>query len=379
MNDAKIRIGIVVGEHSGDILGSGLVKAILKRYPNAQFEGIAGPRMLEQGCKSLYAMEELAVMGLVEVLGRLRRLLFVRKQLVEHFTNNPPDIFIGIDAPDFNLGLEQRLKASGIKTVHYVSPSVWAWRKKRIFKIEKAVNLVLCLLPFERQIYIEHNIPSKFVGHTLADEIPLNSDKQSAREALGLTHDAQILAMLPGSRGSEVSMLAEPFFKAADLLSTKVDKLQIAIPVVNDKRKQQLLEIKAQAAPNLDVRIIDGRSREVMAASDVILLASGTATLEAMLVKRPMIVAYKFKWLTYQIFSRMINLKYFSLPNLLADKALVPEVLQDQVEPEHLCDLLSTYFLSDNSELMTTFEQLHQSLKLDASEHAAKAVLELIQ
>lgn len=378
MSKKQIRIGIVVGEHSGDILGSGLVKAILQQYPDAQIEGIAGPRMLELGCKSLYAMEELAVMGLVEVLGRLRRLLHIRKQLVEYFSNNPPDIFIGIDAPDFNLGLEQRLKAAGIKTVHYVSPSVWAWRKKRIFKIKKSVDLMLCLLPFEQQIYVDHDIPVRFVGHTLADEIPLQTDKSVARAELGLKAQANVLAVLPGSRGTEVSMLAEPFLLAAKQLQSQVNDLQIVIPVVNDKRKAQILEVKNQLAPELDVVLVDGKSREVMSACDVILLASGTATLEAMLLKRPMVVAYKFKWLSYQIFKRMISLEYFSLPNLLAGKPLVPEVLQEQVEPDYLCQLLAGYFNSDNRELMDNFDLLHQSLRLDASKHAADAVLELL-
>lgn len=379
MNDKILRIGIVVGEHSGDILGSGLVKAILAKYPNAQFEGIAGPRMLEQGCRTLYAMEELAVMGLVEVLGRLRRLLHIRKQLVEHFINNPPDLFIGIDAPDFNLGLEQRLKASGIKTVHYVSPSVWAWRKKRIFKIKQSVDLMLCLLPFEQAIYQEHQIPVRFVGHTLADEIPIEIDKSAARAKLGLSEQAKVLAVLPGSRGTEVSMLCQPFLEAAVKLQETIDNLQVMIPAVNDKCKAQILEIKEAVAPKLNVKIVDGQSREVMSACDVILLASGTATLEAMLLKKPMVVAYKFKWLSYQIFKRMISIEYFSLPNLLAGKALVPEVLQEQVEPDYLAYLLGEYFTGDNSELISTFTNLHQSIRLDASQHAADAVLELVK
>jgi lipid-A-disaccharide synthase len=378
MNPANIRIGIVAGEASGDILGSGLIKAIKQKYPNATFEGIAGPLMLADGCKTSYAMEELSVMGLVEVLGRLRRLMYVRKQLAQHFIDNPPDVFIGIDAPDFNLGLEQRLKEQGIKTVHYVSPSVWAWRKKRISKIQKAADLVLCLLPFEQQIYKEHNIASEFVGHTLADEIPLEVDQKAARATLGIDENATVLALLPGSRGTELAMLAEPFLQTAVLLQKEIPDFQVVIPVVNDKRKAQLLVIKEQVAPDLNVLIVDRQSREVMTACDVILLASGTATLEAMLCKRPMVVAYKFKWLSYQIFKRMIMIKNFSLPNLLAGKALVPEVLQEQVEPQHLFGLVCAYLASDNHSLINEFDQLHRSLRLDASEHAALAVIKLI-
>lgn len=378
MTQSPLRIGIVAGESSGDILGEGLLKSIKAKYPNAKFEGIGGPLMIAQGCKTRFAMEELSVMGLVEVLGRLRRLLAVRKQLVQYFTDNPPDVFIGIDAPDFNLGLEQRLKAKGIKTVHYVSPSVWAWRKKRIFKIKGAADLVLCLLPFEQQIYIDHNIGSAFVGHTLADDIPMKSDQQQARDGLGLSGDDKVLAVLPGSRGTELAMLAAPFLQAAVLLSKKIDNLKVIIPVVNEKRKKQLLEIKAEVAPDLDVTIVDRQSREVMIASDVIMLASGTATLEAALVKRPMIVAYKFKWLSYQIFKRIVKVDHFSLPNLLAEKALVPEILQDEVTPEHLCELAEGYFTSDNSALIGEFEKIHNKIRLGASEHSARAVLALL-
>ena len=379
MNNKVITIGIVAGEMSGDILGSGLIKAIKQQYPNAIFEGIGGPGMIAQGCKSRFAMEELSVMGLVEVLGRLRRLLDVRKQLVNYFIQNPPDVFIGIDAPDFNLGLETKLKAAGIKTVHYVSPSVWAWRKKRIFKIKKAVNLVLCLLPFERKIYQEHNIPSEFVGHTLADEIPLEVDQKAARDKLNVAYDKKVLAILPGSRGTELSMLAAPFLQTAIKLQQKYDDLVVVVPVVNDKRKEQLLAIKAQIAPDLELVIVDGQSTDVMSACDVVMLASGTATLEAALLKRPMVVAYKFKWLSYQIFSRMIKVDHFSLPNLLAGKGLVPEVLQDQVEPDHLSQLVDGYFSGDNSQLIGEFNSIHQTLRLNASEHAAKAVLALLQ
>ncbi|MFT4925863.1 MAG: lipid-A-disaccharide synthase [Phenylobacterium sp.] len=374
-----MRIGIVVGEHSGDILGSGLIRALKKQHPEASFEGIGGPLMLADGCHSLFDMEELSVMGIVEVLGRYRRLLSVRKQLVEHFSNNPPDLFIGIDAPDFNLGLEQRLKDVGIKTVHYVSPSVWAWRKKRIFKIAKATNLVLCLLPFELEIYQQHNVPAKFVGHTLADDIALETDKKPARAALGIQADAKVLALLPGSRGTELAMLAAPFLQTAVMLKAKHPDLVVVVPLVNDKRKAQLLSIKDSVAPQLDLVVVDGRSREVMSACDVMLMSSGTATLEGTLIKRPMVVAYKFKWLSFQIFNRLVNVDHFSLPNLLAGKALVPEVLQDEVEPNHLFKLVEGYLSSDNRELIAEFTRIHHAIRLGASEHAAQAVLDVIK
>ncbi|MFT5162701.1 MAG: lipid-A-disaccharide synthase [Alteromonadaceae bacterium] len=376
---SQLTIGIVVGEHSGDILGSGLIKALKQQHPEAKLVGIGGPLMLEEGFNSLFAMEELSVMGLVEVLGRLRRLLSVRKQLVEYFVANPPDVFIGIDAPDFNLGLELRLKNQGIKTIHYVSPSIWAWREKRVFKVAAATDLVLCLLPFEQQFYQKYDVPSQFVGHTLADEIPLQTDKHQARINLGIDPDCQVVALMPGSRGSELNMLAAPFLQAALKLKANHPKLIFVVPMVNQKRKEQLLAIKQMVAPDLALTILDGQSREAMAASDAIMMASGTATLEGTLIKRPMVVAYKFKWLSYQIFIRLIKVKSYSLPNLLAGKVIVPEVIQDKVVPNYLAQLIEGYLGSDNHELMVEFERIHLLLRLDASKHAAQAVLGVIE
>ncbi|MCO7189942.1 MULTISPECIES: lipid-A-disaccharide synthase [unclassified Pseudoalteromonas] len=379
-NEKEITIGIVAGELSGDILGAGLIHALREHYPNARFIGIAGPKMLDAGCETLFDMEELAVMGLVEVLGRLPRLLKIRKQLVEHFIARKPDIYIGIDAPDFNLRVEKPLKAAGIKTVQYVSPSVWAWRQKRIFKIAEATNLVLSLLPFEKAFYDKHDVPCTFVGHTLADEIPLDVDVAAARAQLGLKDSDTVLALLPGSRGSEVSQLSETYLLTAKALADKIPNLKILVPLVNEKRKAQFQAIQAQVAPELRTILLDGQSSLAMTAATAVLLASGTATLEAMLYKKPMVVGYKLKPLSYWIFNTFFtfNIKHFSLPNLLADEALVEEFLQQDCNPDALTDALLPLLKGDNSALIQRFYDIHQNIRRDASKQAAQAVVELI-
>lgn len=381
--ERPLRVGIIAGEASGDILAAGLIKQLKKRYPNATFEGIAGPKMQAQGCQSLFDMEELSVMGLVEVLSRIRRLLFVRKSMLHHFLANPPDVFIGVDAPDFNLGLELKLKKQGIKTVQYVSPTVWAWRENRIFKIAKATNLVLSIFPFEKQVYDKHQIPCEFVGHTMADDIAIKPDQQKARQALKLKENEIVLALLPGSRKREVDTLLDVFIQSCLLLKSDIKDLKVLIPVVNRQRKIQVDEYIQIHKPDLSIQVVIGHAREVMIASDAVLLASGTATLEAMLCKKNMVTAYKLSNLTYQMMKWLYKAKYFALPNVLADEKLIPELLQDEVTAPNISQLLLPMLTKQSSEqhqaLMTKFETLHASLKKDADLQAADAVAKLIE
>jgi len=376
-----LTIALVAGETSGDILGAGLIRALKARVPDARFVGVAGPLMQAEGCEAWYEMEELAVMGVVEVLSRLRRLLQIRADLTTRFSQLQPDVFVGIDAPDFNITLEGNLKKRGIKTIHYVSPSVWAWRQKRVFKIGKSTDLVLAFLPFEKAFYDRFNVPCRFIGHTMADAIPLDPDKRAARDALGINPDAKCLALLPGSRGSEVEMLSADFLRTAQLLRKRWPALQVVVPLVNARRREQFEKIKSDIAPELDVHLLDGRAREAMIASDAALLASGTAALECMLAKCPMVVGYRMKPFTFWLAKRLVKTDYVSLPNLLAGKELVKELLQDECEPIALAQALLPLLEdgAESHEMHDAFRRLHQQIRCNADEQAASAVLELAQ
>ncbi|HEX6592415.1 MAG TPA: lipid-A-disaccharide synthase, partial [Moraxellaceae bacterium] len=324
LRTGPLRIGIVAGEVSGDTLGAGLIRELKRQYPQAEFTGICGPQMQAEGGQSLFPMERLSVMGLVEVLGRLRELFGIRDQLVAAFTENKIDVFIGIDAPDFNLRLDPLLKAQGIPTVHYVSPSVWAWRQGRVEGIRAAVDTVLCLLPFEKAFYDAHGVDAVFVGHPLADSLPLENDTAAARRALGLEAAAEYIALLPGSRGGEVSRIAPLLFEAALQLRKKRPQARFIIPAINAARRADIEQ--HLAAAGLDAEVFDdslgaGVGRLVMGAADAVVLASGTATLEAMLLKKPMVVAYRLHWLTWLIARFLVKTPYVSLPNLLAGEA----------------------------------------------------------
>ncbi|EGR2496075.1 lipid-A-disaccharide synthase [Vibrio cholerae] len=374
-----LRIGIVVGELSGDTLGEGFIKAIRARYPDAEFVGIGGPKMNALGCQSLFDMEELAVMGLVEVLGRLPRLLKVKAELVKYFTSNPPDVFVGIDAPDFNLRLELSLKQAGIKTVHYVSPSVWAWRQNRIHGIAAATHLVLAFLPFEKAFYDKFNVPCEFIGHTLADSIPLVSDKLAARQLLGLDEQRRWLAVLPGSRGSEMKMLAEPFIATCQKLQARYPDLGFVVALVNAKRRAQFEQAWQQVAPELNFVLVDDTARNVITAADAVMLASGTVALECMLLKRPMVVGYRVNAFTAFLAKRLLKTPYVSLPNILAGEELVKELLQEHCTVDNLYHEVSRLLESDNQALMDKFTEMHQWIRKDADQQAAQAVLHLIQ
>lgn len=369
-----IRVALVAGEASGDILGSGLMQAIKQRHPDAEFIGVGGARMEAEGLKSYFPMERLAVMGLVEVLGRLFELLRRRRQLARDLIAAKPDVFIGIDAPDFNLGLELKLRRAGIKTVHYVSPSVWAWRQKRVLKIREACDLMLTLFPFEAQFYDEHQVPVRFVGHPLADAIPQQADRAAARETLDLPQDDPVVALMPGSRGGEVARLGELFLDAAIRLRALRPGIHFLLPCATPERREQLEQMLA--GRDLPLTLLNGRSHEALAACDAVLIASGTATLEALLYKRPMVVAYRVAPLTYRILKRLVKSPYISLPNLLAERLLVPELIQDAATPEALAQAVAP--LIDGGQVQTEgFDVIHRALRRDASVSAADAVLKL--
>jgi len=376
-----MRIALVAGEASGDLLGAGLVTALRKRFPGAQFAGVGGPNMRAAGVDAWHDSDELSVMGLAEVVRHLPRLLRLRRELRDRLLEWKPDVFIGIDAPDFNLGLERALKQAGTPTVHYVSPSVWAWREGRAAKIGRSADLVLCLFPMEPPIYERHGIPAKFVGHPLADAFADHPDMAAARRALGVAADAPTLAVLPGSRLGEIRRLLPTFIAATRLLAQRMPGLQVMLPAANEECRR-LIDQLLQADPLPNLRVTEGRAHEVMIAADVVLLASGTAALEAMLAKRPMVVAYRISALTYHLVMSlgMMKVNRYSLPNVLANEPIVTELMQDDCTPEKLSDALLPLFGDGEAvaSLVPRYLAIHHRLRGGGSDSAANAVAELL-
>lgn len=378
VSDHSPRIVIVAGEASGDQLGAGLIRALRQQYPQAQIAGVGGPRMQAAGFDLWVDQEQLAVMGLFEVLRHLPRLLRLRRELYQRCLDWQPDVFLGIDAPDFNLPLARRLRAAGLRTAHYVSPSVWAWRQGRIKGIRASVDLMLTLFPFEGDFYARHGVPHVCVGHTLADSLPATPDTRAQRQQLEVAPDAPVLAVLPGSRHSEVKFLWPDFLAAARLLRQTLPALQVLVPAASPARRQQI-EVLLSADDRHWVRVLDGHSHAVLTACDAALLASGTAALEAALLKKPMVVGYRFSALTYWLGKWLVRTPWFSLPNILARRAVVPELMQHALTPERAAEE-TLAMLTDpqrRQACIDTFHQLHADLARRADQQAARAVLEL--
>lgn len=372
-----VRIGIVAGEASGDLLGSHLIQALKQKNPDIEFVGIAGPKMISEGAKSLYPIERLSVRGYLEVIKHLWGLLKLRRELLNHFLSNPPDLFIGIDAPDFNFWLERKLKNKGVKTIHYVSPSIWAWRKNRIKKIKKAVHQVLALFPFEPALYKEKGVPVAYVGHPLADMLPIEPDVAGAREILKLDAHALVVAMLPGSRQSEVQYHADLFVQTAKQIYAQQPNAIFLVPLIT-RETRHIFELaifnELEAPP---IQLLFGHAHDAMEAANVVIVASGTATLEAALLKKPMVITYRMSNLSWQLLKRMRLQPYVGLPNILAEKFVVPELLQDDATAEKIAQA-ALELVNDKEKLATIkseFTDIHYQLKQNTAEKAAIAVL----
>lgn len=375
-----MKIALVAGEASGDLLGAGLIRAIRARIPDANFEGVAGPAMLDAGCAGLADAQMLAVMGLIEPLKEVPRLLRLRRNLLRRWRESPPDVFVGIDAPDFNFGLEKRLRRVGIRTVHYVSPSIWAWRKGRVATVRQAADRVLCILPFEKAIYDEHGIDAVFVGHPKADSIPTDIDVDSARQMLNLGA-GPVVAVLPGSRSSEVSRLGPVFAAAAAILAKADATISFVAPASTPMLREMIEAQLADAGVANRFTVTDGGSIEAMAAADIVLLASGTAALEAALLCKPTVAAYRVAPLTAAILRafKLLTVDYFTLPNLLTEAPLIPEFIQEAATPEGLARELKA-LLDDpgrRAEIARQFAKLRETLALGADKRAAEAVIEI--
>jgi len=369
---------LIAGEMSGDILGADLMRGLRKIFPDAIFEGIGGPKMQAEGFHSLFEMERLSVMGLIEPLKRLPELLHIRRTILSRYRSSPPAVFIGIDSPDFNTPLELRLRRTGIKTVHYVSPSVWAWRQGRIKTIKKAVDLMLTLLPFEAEFYKQHDVPVCFVGHPLATQIPLNPDADSAKKQLQLDSHKPVLCVMPGSRAGEVALLADLFLEVAERIEQSVIGLQIVVPAANDARYDQLKHILLRHE-HLNVTLLLQQSHLAMESADAILLASGTTALEGMLFKKPMVVSYRLGALTYALVSPFIKTPFVSIPNLLAGEMLVPELIQSAATLDALTAAVINALDADkNQALIARFDSMHELLAVDSAALGAEAIRKLL-
>jgi lipid-A-disaccharide synthase len=376
------RIVLVAGETSGDNLGAHLIEALRARAPNARFAGIAGPRMIAAGCEAWERADDLAVMGLFEVIPHLPRLLRIRRKLLARVLAERPDVYVGVDAKEFNLRVALRLKERGIRTVQYVSPQIWAWRQGRVRTIGRAVDLVLCLLPFEKRFYDEHGVRAEFVGHPLADQIPLHLDPRAARTALQLDPEGVYVALLPGSRQGEVARLSPNFAATVAWLSRQRASLKFVAALANEGARRTFAAALEAAGVRERVTLVDGHAQQVMAASDVVLLASGPATLEATLVKRPMVVAYRLSLLTTFLLKslKLFKAPFFAQPNLLAGRQVVPEYFNDEVRAEVLGPaVLAQLERADRDQLVQTFASIHETLRRDASARAADAILELMR
>lgn len=372
-------IAVIAGEASGDLLGAGLIGALRERFPGARFIGVGGENMAAAGQHSLFPMEKLSVMGITEVIAHLPELFRLRRRLVDDLLARRPDVVITIDSPDFTLGVAKRVHAAGLKTVHYVSPSVWAWRQGRIKGIRRDIDLMLTLFPFEARFYQEHGVPVAFVGHPLADMIELTVDAAAARAELGLAAEGPLLAVLPGSRGGEVAQLMPEFLDAMQRLHRERPALRFVIPAANAARGEQIRAALA-AAPALPVTVTDGRSRTVMAAADVVLMASGTATLEGLLLKKPMVVGYRLGAVTFAIASRLVKSEHVALPNLLCRQRLVPELVQDAFTGAALAEAVQVWFDSPErvAALEADFTRVHEQLRGGANDKAADAIAALL-
>ena len=369
---------LIAGEMSGDLLGADLMRGLRKIFPDAIFEGIGGPKMQAEGFHSLFEMERLSVMGLIEPLKRLPELLHIRRAIVSRYRSAPPTVFIGIDSPDFNTPIELKLRRTGIKTVHYVSPSVWAWRQGRIKTIKKAVDLMLTLLPFEAEFYKQHDVPVCFVGHPLATQIPLNPDTDSAKKQLQLDSHKPVLCVMPGSRAGEVALLADLFLEVAERIEQSVIGLQIVVPAANDARYDQLKHILLRHE-HLNVTLLLQQSHLAMESADAILLASGTTALEGMLFKKPMVVSYRLGALTYALVSPFIKTPFVSIPNLLAGEMLVPELIQSAATLDALAAAVINALDADkNKALIARFESMHELLAVDSAALGAEAIRKLL-